>query len=127
MKQNKVAANSNDRLVQFRLRDAQRIANAVHAYESGRRDGAPSTLPRAVGSNNRGLTEAFFWGAWPKDEIKQVSFAYDTTGTSTASAYNYLCSIQAQSGPENSYRRCIVMPGTEFDDNAEYALVNAEC
>lgn len=127
MKQNKVSSNSGERLVQFRLRDAQRIASAVHAYESGRRDGKPSTLARAVGSSSRGLKEAFFWGAWPKDQIKQVSFAYDTTGTSTASAYNYLCNIQAQSGPENSYRRCIIMPGTEFEPDAEYALVNAEC
>lgn len=49
----KAPANQGDQTVQFRRSDAQRIANAVHAYETGIRQANPSRLPRAVVGGGR--------------------------------------------------------------------------
>lgn len=42
-------ANKAEQAVQFRMGDAQRIADAVHAYETSIRDAKKSYLPRAFG------------------------------------------------------------------------------
>ena len=112
-------ANKTEQLVQFRLRDAQRINNAVLAHESTRRGRMSSTLPRAAGGGGGGgIEEVRFVGAWPKNTIKQVFYASDTTNTSTASALNFLCSIL----PNPAYRMAIVAAsGTTL------VLVNAQC
>lgn len=47
MKKSSVPANKTDRLVQFKMQDAQRIASVVHIVESERRGRNPSRLPRA--------------------------------------------------------------------------------
>lgn len=54
MKQSSVPVNKADRPVQFRQQDAQRIASAVHAVETARRDRKPSWLPRAFTGKGTG-------------------------------------------------------------------------
>ena len=112
-------ANKTEQLVQFRLRDAQRINNAVLAHESARRGRMSSTLPRAAGGGGGGgIEEVRFQGAWPRNTYKQVVYASDTTNTSTASAMNFLCSIL----PDVNYRTALVAPsGTTL------VLVNSQC
>lgn len=112
-------ANKTEQTVSFRLKDAQRINNAVLAHESAIRGRNPSMLPRAAGGGGGGgIEEVRFVGAWPKDTFRQVFYASDTTNTSTASALNFLCSIL----PEVGYRRAIVATsGTTL------VLVNAQC
>jgi hypothetical protein len=111
-------ANKTEQLVQFRMRDAQRINNAVLAHESARRGRSPSKLPRAFGGGGGGIDQVFFLGAWPKDTYKQVFYASDTTNTSTASALNVLCSIL----PTVGYRRAIVS-----SDGDVLLLLNSQC
>lgn len=112
------SANKTEQLVKFRLRDAQRINNAVLAYESSRRGRNPSSLPRAVGAGGGVLEEVRFQGAWPRNTYKQVFYASDTTNTSTASAMNFLCSIL----PDINYRTALVAAsGTTL------VLVNSQC
>ena len=53
MKRSSVPANKADRLVQFRLQDAQRIASAVHIVETERRAVKPSRLPRAFAGGKK--------------------------------------------------------------------------
>lgn len=85
MKQSSVRANKTDRLVQFRLQDAQRIANVVHIVESERRGRLPSRLPRAAGSGGgEGVVFAKFTGAWAKSELKRVVLAANTNETTMA-------------------------------------------
>ena len=112
-------SNKSEQLVRFRVRDAQRINNAVLAFESARRGRTSSTLPRAAGGGGGGgIEEVRFVGAWPKDTVKQVFYASDTTNTSTAAAMNFLCSIL----PDVGYRRALVAPsGTTM------VLVNSQC
>lgn len=43
----KASANKGDQVVQFRMRDAERIAGAVQAYETSVRESKESRLPRA--------------------------------------------------------------------------------
>lgn len=113
------SANKTEQLVQFRLRDAQRINNAVLAHESGRRGRSPSSLPRAAGGGGGGgVEEVRFVGAWPQHTYKQVFYASDTTNTSTVSALNFLCSILPAAG----YRRALVSLAGE-----DVVLVNAQC
>ena len=118
-------ANKGDRVVQFRHGDAQRIADAVHAFETSRRDHNPSTLPRAVGGGGGGggVVDAYYYGAWNKGTIKVISFASDTTGTSTANAINLFSSIQPYSGSESVPSYCLVVSASTA---ADYTLVNAE-
>ena len=111
-------SNKSEQLVRFRVRDAQRINNAVLAFESARRGRTPSTLPRAAGGGGGGIEEVRFVGAWPKNTVKQVFYASDTTNTSTAAAMNFLCSIL----PDPAYRLALVAPsGTTL------VLVNSQC
>jgi hypothetical protein len=115
------AANKTDQLVQFKMKDAQRINNAVLAHESARRGRALSSLPRAAGGGGGGgggVEEVRFVGAWPKHTYKQVFYASDATNTSTASALNFLCSIL----PAPGYRRALVSLAGD-----DVVLVNAEC
>lgn len=115
------SANKTEQVAQFRLRDAQRINNAVLAHESARRGRSPSKLPRAAGGGGGGgggLEEVRFAGAWPKDTYKQVFYASDTTNTSTTSALNFLCSILPNAG----YRRALVAAAGDVT-----VLVNSQC
>jgi hypothetical protein len=113
------SANKTEQLVQFRLRDAQRINNAVLAHESGRRGRSPSSLPRAAGSGGGGgIEEVLFTGAWPQNTYKQVFYASDTTNTTTASALNFFCSIL----PTVGYRRALVATTGDI-----VVLVNSQC
>jgi hypothetical protein len=64
--------NLGEQPVQFRHRDAQRIANAVAAHEARRRDRKPSELPRASGGGGGGLTLGKVTAAWNKNTLRQV-------------------------------------------------------
>lgn len=112
-------ANKTEQVVQFRHKDAQRIASVVHAYESSRRVANPSKLPRAAGGGGGGGTfaTAFFTGSWAKGTLKQIAFTADTTSTAVAS--NIFSYIADNSAPS---RRCAVaLEGTTW------ILIAAEC
>jgi len=105
--------------VVFRQADAQRIANAVHAHETGRRGRHPSTLPRAPGGGSGSIAVARFTGAWAKDTIKEVQFISNTA--STASVSNITANV-APPGTLSTYRRCLIS-----QDGTAFILVTAEC
>jgi hypothetical protein len=112
-RQERGAGNFGEKLVQFKLADAQRIANAVSAYEGQRRGRKGSTLPRAAGGAGGGVSTATFTGSWLKDTNKVVSL-----GGSTASATNILANVLYAAGS----RRCVIamIDGT-------YTLISSEC
>lgn len=65
MNRSEVSANPGEQTVQFRKKDAERIAAAVYAHERGRRPGNPSKLPRASGGGGGGgIRLAQFSGQW---------------------------------------------------------------
>ena len=116
----KPPANKTEQVVQFRHKDAQRIASAVHAHETARRGSKPSVLPRAVGGGGGGgaFATARFTGAWSKDTLKTVTFIADTAATAVAS--NIFSNIAAP--PGGGSRRCgLAMEGTTW------ILIAAEC
>lgn len=91
MKKNSTPSNRGEQLVQFRLSDAARINNVVHAYESGRRERKPSTLPRATGGGGGGGIEfVTFVGGWAKGQSHEIRFS---PGTATATAINLFATI----------------------------------
>jgi hypothetical protein len=113
----KASANKGEQPVQFRQRDAQRIASVVHTVETARRDRNPSSLPRAVGGGGSFAT-ARFTGSWSKDTLKTITFIRDTAATAIAS--NIFSHIAAP--PSGQTRRCAVaLEGTTW------ILVAAEC
>lgn len=76
--------NNGDQPSQFRVRDAQRIANVVHQVESARRGRNPSTLPRSSGGGGGGgIRRASFTGVWPINTEKVVTYADNTAQTAT--------------------------------------------
>lgn len=84
--------NNGDQPSQFRVRDAQRIANVVHQVESARKGRNPSTLPRAVGGGGGdGIKRVTFTGMWPINTEKVVTFSDNTA--QTASVTNFLFNI----------------------------------
>lgn len=108
----------------FTQKDGQRVANVVHAYETGRRGRNKSELPRAPGGGGGGgISEAIFTGAWLKGAKKQVSFVSDTSRT--AQAINLLRSIPTPSGA--TARTCLITLRAGTAAAGEYVLVNAEC
>jgi hypothetical protein len=117
------SANQTEQLVQFRHREAQRIANAVAAHEARRRDRKPSFLPRAPGGGGGGGGGAFrlalFTGAWLKGTLKVVRFAAATN--ETVSAQNVFGGI-APVNPSNMQRKVgIAQEGTTW------IAIAAEC
>lgn len=95
---------NGDQPSQFRVRDAQRIAKAVHAYETERKGRNPSSLPRAVGGGGGGggaIRRATFSGVWLVGTEKVVTFADNTA--QTASIANFLFNI-----PHGSTRDALV-------------------
>ncbi len=116
----KTDANSPAYITQ---KDGQRVANAVHAYETGRRGRKPSQLPRAPGGGGGSIDEATFTGAWTKGATKSVTFTADTART--AAAVNLFRSIPIAS--DFGTRKCLVAPSSGTDPNIQYVLVNAEC
>lgn len=123
-------ANENEQLVQFRRRDAQRIANAVHAHETARRGRNPSRLPRAAGEGGEGgaadagLVTATFLGSWLRTTGKIVSLDGENfSGTATAFVFNSLCDISAFG--TQGLRVAIISPSPAKDGG--YILVNYEC
>lgn len=131
MKKSSVPANATDRLVQFRARDAQRIASVVREVESSRRQPKGSRLPRAVGSGSGGgdIQEATFCGAWPKGQKKTVTLGVGGSSTSTASAINWQFSIPPHdTGGENYSRLCMVLMDGEIAaaNTCDCSLVSVE-
>jgi hypothetical protein len=111
--------NKTEQVVQFRHKDAQRIASAVHAHESARRGRSPSTLPRAVGGGGGAFATARFTGSWSKDTLKTITFLEDTASTAIAS--NIFSHIAAPASGQQ-FRRCAVaIEGTTW------ILIAAEC
>jgi len=113
-------ASPTEQLVQFRKRDAERINNAVIAFESSRRGRNPSSLPRATGGGGGGgVEEVRFLGAWPKGFEKTV-FVGATTATTKVT--NWFCNI----GPADAVRRGVAA-SLAGDEEEIKVLVNAEC
>jgi hypothetical protein len=114
--------NQGERLIQFRHRDAQRVANAVAAHEARRRDRKPSSLPRAAGGGGGGggggIVTATFQANWFKGQQKIVSLG--GAATNTAFAINTLVNIVGNGA--NVSRGCVLS-----GSGTTYILVNAEC
>jgi hypothetical protein len=115
------AGNSGEQLVQFKLADAQRIADAVGRVEGARRGRKNSTLPRAAGGGQSSVSvyAATYTGAWPNGASKNVSLTIGTAAT-TKVIVNTIGSIMP-----GGLRNCFVLqPQSE---NGVWLLVNAEC
>jgi hypothetical protein len=114
----------------FTPRDAQRIANTVHAYETSRRGRRPSILPRASGGGGGGggggVDEAFFVGAWVKGQSKQITFIANTAAT--AAAFNMIRTIPISYSGATA-RLCTVSVRSLPNENGQldYVLINSEC
>ena len=104
-------ANYGDRPVTFKYSDAERIASAVHQYETGRRPPKGSKLPRATGPGP--VRYATFTGGWFKGEYKVVTVV---ATTATSSIYNALFDVISYSNTTS--RSCFVSGGF---------LLNADC
>lgn len=115
-------ASGPDSPASLSQKDAQRVANAVHAYETSRRQGRSSTLPRAPGGGGS-VAEATFYGGWVKGATKSVTFTADTM--STAAAVNLFRTIPISS--DFLPRTCLISPRPSTTSTSEYILVNAEC
>lgn len=131
MKKSSVPANKTDQPVQFRAKDAQRIASVVHEVETGRRQPKGSWLPRAFsgGGGSGGIREATFCGAWPKGQKKTVILGVGGSSTSTASAFNWQFSIPPHdTGGENYSRLCMVLMDGEIAaaNTCDCSLVSVE-
>ena len=118
------AGNFGEQLVQFKLADAQRIANAVSQVEGARRGRKGSTLPRAAGGG-AGVSVEFgtFTGGWVKNSYKTITI---TPANTTATAFNSFSDIASYS----QARRCAVVrysgEGPSGNSN-EYVMIAAEC
>jgi hypothetical protein len=114
------SANQAEQLVQFRHREAQRIANTVAAHEARRRDRKPSFLPRAPGGGVGGAFRlALFTGAWLKGTLKVVRFAAATN--QTISAQNVFGGI-APVNPSGMQRKVGIA-----QDGTTWIVIAAEC
>lgn len=84
--QQRGGGNYGEKLVNFKLSDAERIANVVSLVEGARRDRNGSVLPRAAVSGG-GVTFriATFTGPWPIGSDKDVRLVQETATTVTAS------------------------------------------
>lgn len=107
------AGNSGEQPVQFKLADAQRIANVVGIVEGSRRGRKNSTLPRAAGAGGGAIATATFSGSWLKGAVKVV-----TTGGGTATATNILANVLYSS----TSRSCVLAKV-----NGTYTLISSEC
>jgi hypothetical protein len=112
-RQDRGAGNSGEQPVQFKLADAQRIANVVGTVEGARRGRKGSTLPRAAGGGGGAIATATFGGSWLRGEDKVL-----TVLGSTAMVRNITESILYS----QNTRTCFV---TMID--GQYKLLNAEC
>jgi hypothetical protein len=108
------AGNYGEQLVQFKLADAQRIANVVGQVEGSRRGRKNSTLPRAAGGGGGGaLTTATFSGSWLKGTNKVVNLS-----DGTATAVNILANVLYAAGT----RKCVL---AQID--GAFTLISSEC
>ena len=114
-RQERGAGNFGEKLVQFKLADAQRIANAVSAFEGQRRGRKNSTLPRAAGGGGS-VQLATFYGSWAKGATKQVTLTSDTTQIVTAT------NIFGYFRPYADVRKCAI-----FQSGETWYVINAEC
>lgn len=70
----KPQANKGDQVVQFRMRDAQRIASVVSEVEAARRPAKGSRIPRGFGVSLRlGKTQS----AWTKGQSQMIPIYSD--------------------------------------------------
>ena len=87
-RQDRGAGNSGEQPVQFKLSDAQRIANVVGTVEGARRGRKGSTLPRAAGAGGGGVQRAKWFCTpgmvWRTEESYAVRLVSDTTQTVSA-------------------------------------------
>jgi len=117
------SSNSPDQPTSFRRRDAQRIASAVHAHETGRKPRSASSLPRAAGGGGGGggVARGEFGGSWYKGQTKVV-----TVSGETARCNNFIVDILYS----NSNRTCFMasyQAGGNENDPPEYTLLIPEC
>jgi hypothetical protein len=121
-RQNRGAGNSGEQPVQFKLADAQRIANVVSTVEGSRRGKRGSTLPRAAGGGggaSASVYAATYTGAWPNGSSKNVSLTIGTAAT-TKVVVNTIGSIMP-----GGLRTCFVLQPQV--NSGSWLLVNAEC
>jgi hypothetical protein len=113
------SGNQGEQLIQFRHRDAQRVANVVAAHEARRRDRKPSSLPRAAGGAGGagGVLRAQFSGSWFKGATKVVVIQGEQTAT--AQCNNYIVDILYS----DTERTCFIVP----HENPDYTLLIPEC
>lgn len=121
MKARDQPANRGDQPVTFRHSDAQRIANAVAAHESGRRDRKSSQLPRAAGAAGGGIVTATFLANWLVSQDKIVHLGGPVTNT--AYARNELYDIVGSGGANN--RKCLLSKHPSIEQR--YILINFDC
>lgn len=120
------SGNQGEQLVQFRHRDAQRLANVLAAHEGGRRDRKPSMLPRAAGGGGGGgggIVTATFLGSWLRNQTVVVNLN-STPSTNTATCYNSLFSVHGR-GLSVS-RRCVMAINQDASVVAQYTMINAQ-
>lgn len=108
------AGNSGDQLVQFRMSDAERIANVVNIVEGSRRIRKGSVLPRAAGGGG-GVVLCTFTAPWAKDGTAVV-----TSVSSTASQYTATNHFASLAGTGS--KKCAI--GL---DATGWILIAAEC
>jgi hypothetical protein len=101
----------------FTQKDGQRVANAVHAFETSRRPRNPSVLPRAPGGVG-GFATARFTGAWQKGTLKTITFMVNTSNTAVAT--NIFSNVSAPSSGQ--FRTCAVA-----QEGTAWVLIAAEC
>jgi len=116
-KQMRGAGNSGEQPVQFKLADAQRIANVVGQVEGSRRGRKTSSLPRAAGGGVVTVATATFTGAWNKGSDKTITFRVNTAQTAVAT--NLFANIAA---PASGTKSCCV-----FLESDKYILFATEC
>lgn len=107
------AGNYGDQLVQFRMSDAERIANVVNIVEGSRRIRKGSVLPRAAGGGGGQVFTASFVGNWPQGSYRTI----EISGT-TADVKNPMQSVPYSS----AIRLCFVTKVA-----GEYVLLRSEC
>jgi len=112
-RQDRGAGNHGEQPVQFKLADAQRIANVVGQVEGSRRGRKNSSLPRAAGGGGGAIATATFSGSWAKNADKIL-----TVGGTTANVRNIMQNILYST----SDRRCFVAM-----IDGQYKLLNSEC
>lgn len=76
--------NHGEKLVNFKLSDAERISNVVSQVEGARRDRMGSTLPRVYAGTSVTFRVATFTGSWPVGTDKDVRLIQETASTLTA-------------------------------------------